>query len=181
MKTIETNRLILRELLPSDDKGMFELDSDPEVLKYIGIRPVTDIDESRRIIAMVRAQYIRNGIGRWAVIEKATGDFAGWAGLKYETRPSNGIAGFYDIGYRLLRRHWGKGYATEASVASLEYGFNELSLDAIHATADMENLASRKVLEKAGLKFIEKFIDEGYEVGWYGISREEWMNYRSGL
>ena len=81
MKTsIETERLLLRELLPTDDAGMFELDSNPEVHIYLGNKPVKSIEESREAIANIRQQYLENGIGRWAVILKETGEFIGWFG-----------------------------------------------------------------------------------------------------
>ena len=80
---IETDRLILRELLLTDDAGMFELDTNPQVHQYLGNNPITTINQAREIIAMVMRQYASNGIGRWAVIEKASGDFIGWCGLKF--------------------------------------------------------------------------------------------------
>lgn len=80
---LETERLILRQLVPSDDIGMFELDSNPEVHKYLGNKPVTNIEECRSIIESVQKQYLENGIGRWAMIEKSSGNFTGWTGLKF--------------------------------------------------------------------------------------------------
>lgn len=86
-KPIETERLILRELLPSDDKDMFELDSNPEVHKYLGENPVKNINQVQKVITMVRNQYQTNGIGRWATIEKETGLFIGWSGLNLLPNP----------------------------------------------------------------------------------------------
>ena len=88
-KPIETERLLLRELWPSDDKDMFELDSNSEVHKYLGKNPVIHIEQSQELISMVRNQYQANGIGRWATIEKETGLFIGWSGLKFITEPEN--------------------------------------------------------------------------------------------
>ncbi len=76
----ETDRLILRELLPTDVAGMFEMDSDPEVHRYLGNKPYSAIEESQANIEFIRRQYIENGIGRWATIEKETNNFVGWAG-----------------------------------------------------------------------------------------------------
>jgi ribosomal-protein-alanine N-acetyltransferase len=67
---LETDRLIIREILPSDEVGMFELDSDPEVHKYLGNKPITNLEQARLNIEFIRQQYKDNGIGRWAVIEK---------------------------------------------------------------------------------------------------------------
>ena len=79
----ETDRLILREMLPKDADGMFEMDSDPEVHKFLGNKPVKTKAESEKMIAYIRDQYINQGVGRWSVIEKATGNFMGWSGLRF--------------------------------------------------------------------------------------------------
>lgn len=165
-KSIETERLYFRELEPTDDAGMFELDSNPEVHTYLGKNPIKTIEESRIAISSIMEQYRTNGIGRWAVLLKETGEFIGWAGLKLE-RNVNGHDSHYDLGYRFIQKHWGKGYASEAAAAFVDYGFNVMKLEKINATADPSNAASRKVLERAGLKFIETFDHEGDEEVWY--------------
>lgn len=167
-KYIETKRLILRELFPSDEAKMFELDSNPEVHRYVGKNPVTDIEQSRMAIAAIRQQYADNGTGRWAVILKETNEFIGWAGLKLESNV-NGHAQFYDLGYRLIQEHWGKGYATEAARAFLDYGFNRLKLYTINAWADAGNLGSRNVLEKIGFQYVNAFQHDGEDEVWYEI------------
>jgi ribosomal-protein-alanine N-acetyltransferase len=166
---IETERLIIRELLPTDDEAMFELDSDKEVHKYLGNKPVTTIEQSRVVIALIRKQYEDNGIGRWAMIEKETGTFIGWTGLKLITERTNNHINYYDIGYRLIRKHWGKGYAYESAKASIDYGFNKLQLKEIYGMANAHNLASKKILIKSGLKHLETFELEGELTDWYKI------------
>src|SRR5689334_17602375 len=99
---IETERLILRELLPSDEQGMFELDSNPEVHKYLGNNPVKKMEEVREAITNIRKQCIENGIGRWAAVEKGTGSFIGWSGLKLIEEYENNQINFHDVGYRLI-------------------------------------------------------------------------------
>jgi len=158
----------LRELFPSDDKKMFELDSNPEVHTYLGNNPVTNIEQSREIIKNIRQQYRDNGVGRWAVILKETNEFIGWSGLKLE-KNVNGHDTFYDLGYRFIQEYWGKGYAIETANAFVDYGFNKLNLDTINAYADAGNKASRNVLEKAGLYYINTFEYEGEEEVWYEI------------
>jgi len=167
-KYIETKRLLLRELFPSDDKKMFELDSNPEVHIYLGNNPVTNIEQTREIIANIRQQYRDNGIGRWAVILKETNEFIGWSGLKLE-KNVNGHDTFYDLGYRFIQEYWGKGYAIETANVFVDYGFNKLNLDTINAYADAGNKASRNVLEKAGLQYVNTFEYEGEEEVWYEI------------
>lgn len=169
MKTsFETERLLLRELLPTDDVGMFELDSNPAVHIYLGNNPVTSIEQVREAIANIRQQYLENGIGRWAVILKETGEFIGWSGLKLH-KNVNGHETFYDLGYRFIQKHWGKGYAYETAKAFVDFGFNEMKLEKINAYADSDNLASRKVLEKAGLHFVNTFEEDGIQEAWYEI------------
>ena len=154
---IETDRLYIRELTLADDKGMFEMDSDPLVHKYIGKKPVATIDESRKVIEFVRQQYKDHGIGRWAVLEKGTDDFVGWTGFKLMTTPVHGHSGHYDFGYRLTRKHWGKGYATESGKASFKYGIETLKFKDVYGMTDVNNAASRHVLEKIGFTFVELF------------------------
>ena len=103
---IETPRLIIREITNDDLQGMFELDSDAEVHKYLVNDLVRSIEESEKIIAFIRQQYLNNGIGRWAMVEKASGNFMGWTGFKFITETINGQSGYYDLGYRMLPAYW---------------------------------------------------------------------------
>lgn len=162
----ETQRLILREFIPSDDEGILELDSNKDVHKYLGNKPIKNIEEARKIIDFIRQQYIENGIGRWAIIEKETTNFIGWAGLKFIKDERNNHSNFYDLGSRLIPKYWGKGIATESAQASLEYGFEKLQLNIIYGMADINNKASRNVLQKIGFKFIETFFLDGVEHDW---------------
>ena len=168
---IETERLILRELLLTDVEGMFLLDSDPEVHRYLGNEPVTSKEEIEEIIRFIRRQYVDNGIGRWAVIEKRTEDFIGWAGLKLVTEPINNRVNFYDLGYRLRKEYWGKGIATEASKALVSYAFDTLKTDSIHAIVECGNEASEKVLLKTGFRLIEKCLLDGVEHHWFQLKK----------
>ena len=162
----ETERLILRELLSSDDEGIFELDSNKDVHKYLGNKPIKNIEEARNVIDFIRHQYIENGIGRWAVIEKETNNFIGWAGFKLIRDKINNHSNFYDLGYRLIPKYWGKGIATESAKALLDYGFEKLQLNIIYSMTDTSNKASRNVLEKTGFKFVETFFLDGVEHDW---------------
>ncbi|MEH3115534.1 GNAT family N-acetyltransferase [Pedobacter terrae] len=167
----ETDRLILRELMPADANGMFEMNSDPDVHLYLGNRPVKSIEESIAEIEFIRKQYVENGIGRWAVIEKATGNFVGWSGLKLITEITNNHINYYDLGYRFSKLFWGKGYATETAMAALQYGFNKLKLKEIIGIADINNLSSIHVLEKVGLKRISIFNYDGTKHHWMKIEK----------
>lgn len=171
MQPIETERLILRELTMTDEAGMSELDADPEVCRYLYQTPFTSIEQSRNIIQSVLQQYRDNGIGRWAVIEKASGQFAGWSGLKLITEPVNGHVNFYDVGYRLLSRFWGLGYATESAKAALYYGFDTLKAETIYGMCHVDNQSSANVLQKIGLYYIEAFDHRGMPHKWFKINK----------
>ncbi|NQX84995.1 MAG: GNAT family N-acetyltransferase [Flavobacteriaceae bacterium] len=174
---VETERLFLREIMPSDVDGFFELDSDPEVHKYLGEKPISTKESAKNNIKFVRRQYIERGIGRWAVIEKSTGDFLGWSGLKRndEDEKLNGKHNFYDIGYRLIPRYWGKGYATESARAAINYGFETMHLEQIVGAAAVENIGSNKVLQNIGLKFINEFHDDELDrCNWYELNRKDY-------
>ena len=176
---IETERLILREIVPQDENNIFNLDSDPEVHRYLGNKLVSSIEQCRDVILFIRQQYIDNNIGRWAVIEKETGSFIGWSGLKLVKTMVNNQTNYYDLGYRFIKRFWGKGYATETAKASLEYGFNILKLNEIYGMADCQNIASNSVLKKVGMNFIEIFEYEGAPHTCYKLTNDEWFGIKS--
>ena len=176
LQPFETARLRFRPMVEGDAAGMFALDSDPAVHRYlggIGGRMVTHLAESAETIAFIQAQYRANGIGRWAVVLRATDEFVGWAGLKLVAGPVNGQRNFYDLGYRLLPRFWGQGYGYEAAHAWLNYGFGSINLERICAYADAENAASRRILEKIGLRQGNAFDENGTPCVWYE-TRNPW-------
>ena len=171
---IKTERVILREILPTDENGLLDLDRNPKVHTYLGNNPVDNIYQIREVIKKIRQQYIDNGIGRWAIINKETNDFIGWTGLKFVTETTNNHINFYDLGYRLIEKYWGKGIATETTKAILNYAFEKLKLTEIYSMCDLGNVGSKNVLEKTGLKFIETFDLDGIKHNWFRITKNEW-------
>lgn len=174
---IETERLILRDFQETDVDGIFELDANSEVHKYLGNNPITTKVQAEEIIQFVTQQYKDRGIGRFAAIEKSSGDFIGWSGLKLNTGDKEVIADkrdFYDIGYRLIPKYWGKGYATESSVATLDFGFKTMQLETICGAADIENIGSNNVLKKIGLQYMEQFPFEGELINWYELKKVDY-------
>lgn len=176
-RTIETARFILRKPEERDVQGFFDLDADPEVHRYLGNNPIKTLDEAYGTIAYIRNQHEQYGIGRWAVIDKKTQDFVGWSGLKYETTVRTDMD-YYDLGYRLRKKYWRKGIATETSLAALDFGFNTLKISEIFAGAHVDNKGSNKVLQKAGLHFIEVFEFDGDPHNWYGVEKSQWFKDR---
>jgi ribosomal-protein-alanine N-acetyltransferase len=166
---LETERLILREMLPSDAVALFEMDCNPNVHKYLWNKPLTSIDEVYQYIEMVRNQYLENNIGRFVVVLKETNELIGWAGLKYNTEIVNNKVDFYDIGYRLNEKFWGKGYASEASFAWLDYGFNVMKIKIMEAAAHTDNIASNRILQKIGMEMTEKYFEDDISWNWYEL------------
>ncbi|BAO74309.1 GNAT family N-acetyltransferase [Winogradskyella sp. PG-2] len=169
MKIIaETNRLILRNITESDAQDLFELDSNPKVHEFLGNNPVKHIDECKAYINSIKEQYKSSGMGRIAVIKKDTHEFIGWSGIKYEQNLRKEF-NYYDMGYRLKEKFWGKGYATEAALASLDYGFKDLKLEEINAAADINHIASNTILKKIGMEHSGTFEYKGTVCNWYKI------------
>jgi [ribosomal protein S5]-alanine N-acetyltransferase len=169
-----TTRFILRDLDEQDVEGMFALDNDPDVHTYLGNRPIRHREEAQAIIDAVRMQYRENGIGRWAIIDKATNEFVGWTGLKYEQSLRRDFR-YYDLGYRLRKKYWGQGIATETALASLYYGFTKMNLSEIYAAAHIDHAASNRVLRKVGLTWQETFVYDGSVHNWYKVEQAAWM------
>ena len=178
---LETERLQLRRFTPDDVENLVELDGDPDVMHFItGGRP-TPRDE---IVDDVLPAFFRHyerypGYGFWAAIEKSSGRFLGW----FHFRPGEGApADEVELGYRLHRSAWGNGYATEGSRALIHKGFAELGVRRVVAFTMVVNVASRRVLEKAGLRLVRVFHQpwpdpiEGEEEGdvEYALLRSEW-------
>ncbi len=164
---LETERLILRETVVEDAPDLYEMDADLEVQKYTGdVLPTSVEDIFERISNYV--DYKKYGYGRWTTVLKNTNEIIGWCGLKYMDDINE-----VDLGYRWKPKHWGKGYATEASLACLEYGFNELKLDQIVAQAMEENIASIRVMEKIGMTYWKQLQTEENPGLFYRIVKED--------
>lgn len=173
MIKLTSERFYLREILPTDVDLLFELDSDPLVARYVGNNPVKTKAQMSEIIAMIRQQYVDNGVGRWAVIEKETETFIGWAGIKYFTAEINGHQFFYELGYRFMPKFWGKEYASELAKALTHYAFEQFPIDTLYAYTHHENLASMHVLEKVGFVRKNHFLDEEEEQIWFERKKEQ--------
>jgi ribosomal-protein-alanine N-acetyltransferase len=165
---IETKRLILRPVTEADAQDFFELDSNPEVHRFLGNKPVKTIAESESMITAILEQYKKFNLGRLAVILKDTNEFIGWSGLKYEQNLRKEF-NYYDLGYRFKQQYWGKSYATETALASLCYGFKDLKLQEINAAADIDHIASNTILKKIGMQPSGTFEYEDDLCNWYSI------------
>ncbi len=148
---LETQRLILRRFTADDADNLVNLDSDPDVMRFInGGVPTSRDDIENDFLPAFLGYYERyEGYGFWAVTAKPTGEFLGW----FHFRPGKEAGpGEVELGYRLRRSAWGQGYATEGSRALIHKGFTELDVRLVVAEAMAANTASRRVMEKAGLR-----------------------------
>jgi RimJ/RimL family protein N-acetyltransferase len=183
---LNTERLVLRQFTEDDVDNLVELDGDPDVMRFInGGRPTPRQEIENDILPMFLDYYERfPGYGFWAAVEKPTRQFVGW----FHFRPAEGAGpDEIELGYRLRKSAWGKGYATEGSRALIDRGFAEFGVQRVVAFAMVVNVASRRVMEKAGLKFVRIFHApwpdkiEGDEKGdvEYALLRWEWERDRS--
>lgn len=164
-RILTTERLILRELNPNDALDFYNLNLNPNVIKYTGNTAFKNVEEARDFLENYK-DYILNGYGRWAVIHKASNEFLGWCGLKFDEMENE-----TDIGFRFFEEEWGKGYATEAAHGCIQYGFNTLKLKRIIGRAMKANKASIKVLEKIGLVYERDVEFDGKEAVIYKIEK----------
>ena len=182
---LETERLILRRFTADDVDNLVELDGDPEVVFRITGGVTTPREEVETDVLPAFLAYYDRGdaYGFWAAVERETGDFLGW----FHFRPGEGHPDDEpELGYRLRRSAWGKGYAAEGSRALIDRGFSQLGVRRVVAETMVVHGASRRVMEKAGMTVARTFHQDwpypipGHEHGdvEYEITREQWEQQR---
>jgi RimJ/RimL family protein N-acetyltransferase len=169
---LETERLALRPFVETDTDAVFALRSDGEMMRFI--RAPQGRKEAEGWIRLVSSRWTDEKIGLCAVLEKAAGQLIGWCGL-WRLKETREI----EIGYAIDKKLWGRGFATEAAAATLEYGFDNLELDKIVAVARPENKGSWRVMEKLGMTF--DYTGEFYDrqLVHYSITRSDWQKRRA--
>lgn len=144
---LETERLWMRKFMVEDAEDMYLLNADPDVLRYTGDKAFESVEESYKFIEKYNP-YDTEGFGRWVCVTKDTNEVIGWCGLRMQYDIN-----MVDLGYRFHKRFWGKGYATESGLASIEHGFKDHNLDVIIGRAAHDNIASINVLKKCGMQY----------------------------
>lgn len=154
MKILETQRIYFREFVIGDTLDMYQMNNDPEVLKYTGDQPFLDKDEAETFIKFYKeAIYVnaetgqKTGIGRYAVLRREDHVFIGWCGLKYHTEGR-----VVDLGFRFYKCYWNLGYATECAQAMIAHAFEYLQLPFLVAHSHVDNINSIRVLEKCNFE-----------------------------
>ena len=169
-----TPRLLLRGWRPEDLDGLARINADPEVTRHLGGgRPLTR-QETAALQARLEREWDEEGFGIWAL--ESAGELVGLVGLhRHRWFPEE-----VEVGWRLAREHWGQGLATEGARAALDYGFGDLALERVISLIQVENLASRRVAEKLGMRPERQLTRVHEETGRplalvvYSLRREDW-------
>ena len=172
MVEIETERLLLRRWLEEDLEPYARLCADPEVMRFIGNGSTLNREQSGEQVSRFGRHWDERGFGLWALEEKESGAFVGFAGLSYQEDWPEGEHKT-EVGWRLVRAFWGRGLATEAAKASVDYGLETLELERIISIIQPGNTASRRVAEKAGLTPRGETRWRGTPVVWYAVDRRD--------
>ena len=173
MPEIETARLRLRQYTLNDLDKLTQILSNPEVMKYSprGAIPQDKVRQvTQEILEFFITHWEQHGFGVWAVIYKQINQLIGHCGLNFLPNSPE-----VEVLYRFDQSYWNYGIATEATKASLRYGFEQVKLDRIVAITVPEHLPSRRVMEKAGLKYERDAHFYNLDVVYYAVSREEWQ------
>jgi RimJ/RimL family protein N-acetyltransferase len=146
--TIRTPRLILRTWRDEDVVPFATMNADPTVMEFFPKR--LDREESELVVQRIREHFAHRGFGLWAVEVPSVADFIGFVGLAVPRFEAH-FTPCVEIGWRLARDHWGRGYATEGARAALDFGFRQVGLDEIVSFTAAINLRSRAVMERIGM------------------------------
>jgi RimJ/RimL family protein N-acetyltransferase len=174
MPEIETARLLLRLYTPQDLDELASILSNPEIMRYSprGAIPKDQVKEvTQKTLQSFLRHWQQHGFGVWAVVEKATAKLIGYCGLNFLPNSPE-----VEVLYRLDQVYWNQGIASEATKASLRYGFEEVKLDHIVAITVPEHTASRRVMEKCGMKYEKNAQFYNLDVVYYALARSEWRS-----
>jgi [ribosomal protein S5]-alanine N-acetyltransferase len=165
---LETARLQLRPLVLTDVDDLHQFWTAPEVRKYLWDDKVIARQQVIEVVDSSQQSFVTNGFGHWAITFKGETELLGWSGLRHFGEPPK-----VEVLYGLRPQFWGQGLALEATLAILKFGFDTLGLACIYAGADPPNIASIRVMEKAGMRFDQYTQVNGIAAIYYVLAREE--------
>lgn len=165
---IETQRLVLREFQPEDVQQLAPILANPQVMQFSPAGTLSTEQTQAKINEFI-ALYQAFGFGKWAVLAKDSHELIGYCGIALETIDGSAER---ELGYRLAPPFWGRGLATEAATAAMEYGFNELKLPYLLGIAERKNVASVKILKKLGMQFVRETVLHESQVDIYRIDAD---------
>ena len=166
--TIRTPRLGLRPLVPADVEVLHRIYQVDGVLQYFPNATSPPLEKVQGFVASQEKHWAEYGFGNWGILPVGERQIIGWVGLQYVPELNK-----TEVGYLLNRSFWGRGYATEAARASLQFGFERFNFDHIIALVHPDNLGSRRVIEKCGMIYVENKILWGLEMMRYRIEKVE--------
>ncbi len=164
---IETERTRLRLFTLEDLDDLQRIFTDPDVVRHIGAGLPLSRDETEVALKSIIAHWERQGIGRWAVEHKESAKLIGFAGIRL-------LEGTPEVVYLLDKPYWGQGLATEIGAACLDFGFRVREYERIVAVTKPPNVASQRVLQKLGMKYVGEACYYTYDVVQYALSRDEY-------
>jgi RimJ/RimL family protein N-acetyltransferase len=171
---LETRRLLLRLWRPEDLEPFAALNADPEVMRYLGGAALAR-QQSDALADRIMDHFRAHGFGLWAVELKGEASMTGFIGLAYPTFLPE-LMPTVEVGWRLAHSFWGRGLATEGATECVRHAFENLHLDELCSIHDPENVASRRVMEKLGMRFDrDTFRPDGAPVRVFKLAREEWL------
>lgn len=168
LPAIETARLRLRPFRPDDLDDLHKLWTEPEVREYLWDGEIITKERVESLINTSIISFDNHRFGLWAVLPRKEESLIGFCGFWFFHEPPK-----LELLYGLSAAHWHKGLATEATRAMLNYGFEELSFERIEASTDAANLASSKVMERAGMRFWKREATNGLDTIYFAISRAD--------
>lgn len=154
-----TARLILRPFTMADIEALFEIVNEPDIFKFFPSKSAWTLEKCERYINYQTQHWENLGYGHWAVTLAESDQLLGWCGLEFLPDTKE-----IEVGYLLSKPFWNKGYATEAAMASVQFGKKDIRLQEIIGLTDPLNFASQRVLEKCGLAFTRKQVYFGMEM-----------------
>jgi RimJ/RimL family protein N-acetyltransferase len=171
-KILETDRLYLREFLDSDYKDLCGILQDKDVM-YAYEHPFSDDEVKSWYNKLIAGHYEKHGFGLWAVIHKETNEFLGQCGLTIQNLNGNE---YLEIGYLFKKKHWHKGYAAEAALASKKYAFEILNAEKVYSIIRDINIASQNVAKRIGMKKTDETMKHYYNMDMLHFIYEAKMN-----
>jgi ribosomal-protein-alanine N-acetyltransferase len=176
MPTLETDRLLLRRMVSGDLEHIFAYASDPEVARYTSWPAHSSLEDSQEFLDYVLDLYRQGKVAPWGMVHKGDGRLIGTCGF-LDWHPHHARS---EIGYALSRQYWGRGLMTEAVREIISFGFETMGLNRIQGRCEVENVASARVMEKAGMKLEgvlreHEFCKGRYlDMRVYAVLRREW-------
>ncbi len=166
---METSRLRLQPLTPENLDAIHRIWTEPGVRKHLWDGKEIPRERAEKVLVRNARSFEESGYGVWGIFDKDGDELIGFCGFR-------AFEGEVELIYGLATPHWGKGIATEAAGAGIRFGFEKVGFERITASADTENAASLRVMEKAGMKFEKRLLRGDQDLTYCAISRDDFLS-----